>query len=597
MRCFGTFALCLLTALGLAGLALPGIERPVQKTQAPRTPNSQIVFQDVTTRAGIHFQHTNGATPEKYMPETMGSGGLFFDYNNDGWPDIFLVDGGSLKDPQTARRARSVLYRNNGDGTFTDVTDQSGIKNSGYGMGACAADYDNDGWVDLYLTNFGQNVLYHNNGNGTFTDVTQKAGVGLNSWSTSCAFADVDKDGYVDLFVVNYVDFGLENNKYCGDHIHNVRAYCHPNVYNGLPNRLYHNNGDGTFSDVTRQAGLYTTAGKGMGVVFGDYDNDGWIDLFVANDSVPNFLYRNQGNGTFKEMGFLAGAAVNGNGQPGAGMGTDMGDFENHGLLGIFVTHLDLQSNTLYRNLGRELFQDATFETGVGEPSLPFVGFGTAFFDYDNDGYPDLAVANGDVLDNASYFRDSATYPQRNLLFHNEGNGTFKEVGLASGPGFALVKVSRGLVVGDYDNDGHLDLLITNNGQTADLLRNQGGNSNNSLLVRTVGTKSNRDGIGARLRLTVGSATQIREVKAGSSYLGQNDMRAHFGLGRASRADRLEVRWPSGTVDLLENIEANQILTIQEGRGIVRRDLFVVPKERRQQTEKVSHPPAGPQPH
>ncbi len=589
MRSFRPWAVFLLatSCVGAPALVIGGKSF---KNTPPGSLQPRVLFQEVTMQAGIHFQHINGATPEKYFPETMGSGALFFDYNNDGWPDIFFVDGGSLVDAGLAHQARSRLYRNNGDGTFADVTEQSGIRNLGYGMGACAADYDNDGWVDLYITNFGRNVLYHNNGDGTFTDVTEKAGVGLRSWSTSCAFADVDNDGHVDLFVVNYVDFGLTNNKYCGDPVQNVRMYCHPNVYNGLPNVLYHNNGDGTFTDVTKKAGLYTTAGKGLGVVFGDYNNDGWMDIFVANDSVPNFLYQNQGHGTFKEVGFLAGAAVNANGRPGAGMGTDMADYDNDGLLDIFVTHLDMEANTLYHNIGQGIFEDATFQTGLGEPSLPFVGFGTALFDYDNDGYLDLAVANGNVLDNATYFRDNATYAQRKLLFHNEGNGTFKEIGLGSGPGFALRKVGRGLAVGDFDNDGNLDLLITNNGQTADLLRNDGGNRNHFLMVRTIGTKSNRDGIGARLKLTVGSTTQVREVKAGSSYLSQNDMRVHFGLGQATRADRLEVRWPSGRVDVLENLEANQFLTLQEGGGIVRREASLIGKVREESVSGRSGP-------
>ena len=568
--------------------AMTAGQEPVAQVSTPVT--QAVVFQDITQHAGIHFLHINGATPEKYMPETMGSGALFFDYNNDGWVDIYLVNGGSLVDAQLSRRARSALYRNNGDGTFTDVTAQSGIENHSYGMGACAADYDNDGWVDLYLTSFGRNILYHNNGDGTFTDVTEKAGVGLSSWSTSCAFGDIDNDGFVDLFVTNYVDFALNNNKYCGDHMHNIRAYCHPNVYNGLPNVLYRNNGDGTFTDIIRKAGLYTTAGKGMGVVFGDYNNDGWIDIYVANDSVPNFLYRNRGHGTFEEVGMWAGVAVGADGQSRAGMGTDMGDYDNDGLLDIIVTNLDMQTHNLYHNMGQGMFSDVTFESGVGEASMPFVGFGVTFFDYDNDGKLDVVVANGNVLDNAKYFRDNATYAQRKLLFHNEGKGTFKEVGLSSGPGFALEKVGRGLAVGDIDNDGYLDLLITNNGQTADLLRNDGGSRNNALLVRTIGTKSNRDGIGARLKLTVGSTSQIAEVKAGSSYLSQSDMRVHFGLGQALRVDRLELRWPSGTIDVMNNLEVNQILTVFEGKGIVRQEPFRTPKAQFGPPPKESDP-------
>lgn len=572
----------LVSALTLLFLGLYWLDTPlspaVEKVAAPPSTQNQqnrdIAFHEVTKHAWIQFQHINGATAEKYMPETMGSGGLFFDYDNDGWPDLFLVNGGSLVDGQLARRAQPALYRNNGNGTFSDASVQSGIRSKAYGMGACAADYNNDGWVDIYLTSFGQNALYRNNGDGTFRDVSREAGVALNSWSTSCAFGDIDNDGDLDLFVANYVDFSMSNNKYCGDHIRNVRAYCHPNVYNGLPSVLYRNNGNGTFADVSRKAGVYTTVGKALGVVFGDYNNDGWIDIYVANDSVPNFLYRNRGDGTFAEGGVFAGVAVNRAGLPEAGMGTDMADYDNDGLLDIFVTNLDMETNTLYRNLGQGLFEDVTSESGHGEPSLRFVGFGTAFVDYDNDGYLDVVVANGHILDNATYFRDNITYAQRNLLFRNRGAGTFAEVSSRAGPGFALEKVSRGLAAADFDNDGDVDLLITNNGQTADLLRNDGGNQHNSLLVRLVGTKSNRDAVGARLTLIVGSMTQTREVKAGSSYLGQNELRAHFGLGQAARIDRLEVRWPSGTVERFERLEANQIVTIVEGRGIVRAQPF-----------------------
>jgi hypothetical protein len=529
--------------------------------------DKSVQFVNIASQAGITFKHENGASPQKYMPETMSGGSIIIDYNNDGWPDLFFVNGGSFIDKQKATGARHGLYRNNKDGTFTDVSANSGIGVSGFGMGACSADYDNDGWPDLYVTSFGGNKLYHNNGNGTFSDVTEKAGIGAQTWSSSCAFGDIDNDGYVDLFVANYVDFGVNNNKYCtfsGD----ARVYCHPNVYNGLSDLLYKNNGNGTFSDVTKQAGIYRTTGKGLGVVFGDYDGDGWTDIYVANDSVPNFLFHNKGKGVFEEVGLLAGVAVSNDGQPLAGMGVDMGDINGDGLLDIFVTNLDRQTHSLYRNLGKGLFANVTFESGVGEATLPFVGFGALFFDYDNDTHLDIAVANGDVIDNVSMFRDSTSYEQRNLLLKNDGTGKFKDVGLSSGPGFALKKPSRSLSAADIDNDGDLDLLVGNVGQTPDLLRNDGGNKLNSVLIRTVGSKSNRDGIGARLKLTVGSKVLLREVKAGSSYLSESDLRVHFGLGQAARAERLEIRWPSGAVDTVQDIAANQILTITEGRGI-----------------------------
>ena len=529
-----------------------------------------VRFTNIAAEAKINFKHENGATPQKYMPETMAGGSIILDYNNDGWPDIFFVNGGSFADKQRAAAARHRLYRNNKDGTFTDVTAQTGIGVTGFGMGACSADYDNDGWPDVFITGLGANKLYHNNGNGTFADVTLKAGVSSQLWSASCAFGDIDNDGDVDLYVTNYVDFSVNNNKYCvysGD----TRVYCHPNVYNGVPDILYSNNGDGTFKDVSKAAGIYRPDGKGLGVVFGDYDGDGWLDIYVANDSTPNFLFHNKGKGVFEEVGLRAGVAVGIDGQALAGMGTDMGDVDGDGLLDIIVTNLDRQTHNLYRNLGKGLFADITFESGVGEATLPFVGFGALFFDYDNDKDLDLAIVNGDVIDNINLFRDSTSYEQRNLLLQNDGKGKFKDVGPASGPGFALKKPSRSLSAADIDNDGDLDLLIGNVGQTPDLLRNDGGNKSNALLIRTIGSKSNRDGIGARLNLTVGGTALIREVKAGSSYLSQSDLRVHLGMGNSSRAERLEIRWPSGQVDTFEDIEANQLLTVTEGKGITDR--------------------------
>ena len=534
-----------------------------------------VQFSNIAENAGIHFKHQNGATPEKYLPETMGSGGLFFDYNNDGWLDVFLVNGGSFVDKQVAAAARHRLYRNTGDGKFEDVTDRSGIGISGFGMGACAADYDNDGWTDLYVTAVGGNKLYHNNGDGTFTDVTQAAGVAAGMWSASCAFGDIDNDGYVDLYVTRYVDFTVEKNKLC-PMASQLRAYCHPTVYNALPDILYRNNGDGTFTDISRESGIGLVAGNGLGVVFGDYDNDGWVDIYVANDSTPNFLFHNKGKGVFEEVGFRAGVAVSASGKPLAGMGTDMGDIDGDGLLDIFVTNLAQQTHNLYRNLGKGLFDDITFKSGIGRLTLPFVGFGAAFLDYDNDGVLDLAIANGDVIDNVGLLRDQATYEQLNLLLRNDGSGRFTNVGPESGPGFALKKPSRALAVGDIDNDGDLDILITNVGQSADLLRNGGGNRSNSLLIRTIGAKSNRGGIGARLKLTVGGKVLHRDVKAGSSYLAQNDTRVHFGMGKSSRAERLEILWPSGVVDVVLDINANQIITVQEGVGAVNQQKFPI---------------------
>jgi hypothetical protein len=535
--------------------------------------NEAVQFVNVAGKNGVSYKHENGATAEKYMPETMASGALIFDYNNDGWQDLLFTNGGSFVDKRVAAAARHRLYKNTADGKFTDVTESSGIVVSGFGMGACSADYDNDGWVDLYITAVGPDKLYRNTGKNAFTDVSAAAGLGEELWSTSCAFGDIDNDGDVDLYVTRYVDFSIDNNKYC-TLFEAVRSYCHPHVYNSVPDILYRNNGNGTFNDISRESGV-TKAGNGLGVVFGDYDDDGWTDIFVANDSSPNLLYRNKGKGVFEELGFWAGVAVGADGKPLAGMGTDMGDINGDGLLDIFVTNLDGQTHSLYQNLGKGLFNNVTFLSGVGEVTLPFVGFGTAFIDYDNDTDLDLSIANGDVIDNIKRLRDSTSYEQLNLLLRNDGTGKFTNVGPASGPGFALKKPSRGLVTGDLDNDGDLDIVVSNVGATSDVLQNEGGNRNNSILVRTVGSKSNRDGIGARLRLFVGNKVLRRDVKAGSSYLGQNDLRVHFGLGDAQRADRLEIRWPGGAVETIENIQANQIIAVREGEGIISRQPFV----------------------
>ena len=557
------------SALGIAGV--------LSHILSAQQPNAAVTFSNVAVQAGINFKHENGASPQKFMPETMSAGALIFDYDSDGWPDVFLVNGGSFVDRKVAAAARHRLYRNNGNGTFTDKTPTSGIAVSDFGMGACSADYDNDGWADLYLTGVGSNKLYRNNGNATFTDVTSKTGAGgTGLWSSSCAFADIDNDGDVDLFVTNYVDFTPDNNKYCTAAA-GVRTYCHPNVFKSLPDILYRNNGDGTFSDISKEAGIYRTDGNGL-VVFGDYDNDGWTDIYVANDSVPNFLFHNKGKGVFEEVGFRAGVAVGAEGRPLAGMGTDFADINGDGQLDLFVTNLAKETHSLYRNQGKGQFANVTFESGLGQATLPFVGFGAAFLDYDNDMDLDLAIANGDIIDNVTLFNDSTTHEQRNLLMQNDGSGKFHDVGPASAPGFALKKVSRTLAVGDLDNDGDLDILIGNNGQTADLLRNDGGNRNNSILIRAVGSKTNRDGIGAVLKLTVGAKVLMRHIKAGSSYQGQNDLRVHFGLAGAPQADSLEILWPGGNTETVQAIKANQIVTVTEGRGITRQEPFSRPK-------------------
>ena len=404
--------------------------------------------------------------------------------------------------------------------------------------------------------------------------MTKIAGVGRSIFATSCAFADVDRDGYVDLFVTNYVDPRLDNNTFCGEPRTNTRTYCHPLNFQPLQSVLFHNNGDGTFTDVSVKSGIAAQRGNGLGVVIGDYDDDGWPDIFVANDSTPNFLYHNEGRGVFKEVGLGAGVAVGSDGNRRAGMGTDFGDYDGDGHLDLFVTNHELETHTLYRNLGSGLFAEVTSESGIGLETLPFVGFGTVFFDVDNDGDLDLAIANGHVLDNSGHFRPGAKDSQRKLLFRND-RGHFKEVGRLAGPGFAIEKVSRGLSAADIDNDGDLDLLVTSNGAAADLLRNDTGRENSALLVRLIGTRSNRSAIGARVRLTAGGPTQMREVKAGSSYLSQNDLRVHFGLARATEISQLEVRWPSGSTEMVRNLAINQTVTITEGKGVTGRSPLV----------------------
>jgi hypothetical protein len=531
-------------------------------------------FTDIARQAGVAFHHTNGASAEKHLVETMGSGAVFFDYDGDGWVDIFLVDSGSISDPAIDRRARHRLYHNRGNGTFEDVTERSGIQHHGYGMGACAGDYDGDGRPDLYITNYGPNTLYHNNGDGTFTDVTAAARVGDPRWSTGCAFADLDRDGKLDLWVVNYVDADRVHSPFCGNARLGVRFYCHPLNYNPLPSTVYRNDGGGVFTDVSASSGVGALRANGLGVVIADYDNDGWPDVFVANDEMPNFLFHNSGHMRFTETGLASGIAVGADGKARAGMGIDAGDYDGDGRLDLVITNLDFEMHSLHRGLERGLFGYTTMESGIGFPTLPFVGFGVAFLDFDNDTQLDIAIANGNILDNAAQLRAGATYMQRKLLFRNLGNRRFGEVGRMAGPAFFTERVSRGLAVADIDNDGDLDLLVTNNGQDAELLRNDGGQRANALLIRLRGADTNTDAIGARIRLSVGSRTQIRDVKAGSSYMSQNDLRAHFGLGTAAQADRVEVVWPSGRMESVANVAANQIVTIAEGKGIVARQPF-----------------------
>ena len=549
----------LIVALIVLPLSLPHLQTTNQSTS--------VRFTDVTQESGISFKHIS--TPEKrYIVESMSGGVALIDYNNDGYLDIYFVNSMTVDMVRAKAKSRSVLYRSNGDGTFTDVTDKAGVADIGWGMGVAVGDYNNDGFDDMYVTCVGPDHLLKNNGNGTFTDVTDKAGVNDPRWSTGASFVDYDNDGWLDLFVSNYVAFDFNNlpefgkDKTC--QFKGIAVQCGPRGLPGDGDSLFHNNGDGTFTDVTKKAGVSDPNGYyGMGVICSDFDEDGLIDIFVANDSTPNFLYKNNGDGTFKDIGFISGTALNEAGAAQGSMGVTVADYNHDGRLDLFITNFDDDYNTLYRDEGHNVFVDASYEAKVAAVSLPYVGWGTKFFDYDNDGWVDLFVANGHV------YPQIKTFNQRNFVHHNNRNGTFTEVGEQMGPPFLEKHSARGAAFGDIDNDGDVDIVVSNLGATAQLLRNDGGNSNNFVLIKTLGTKSNRDGIGARVKVVAGDLIQKDEVRSGDSYISQSDLRLHFGLENKTKIDLIEVTWPSGVVDRVTNAKVNRLLTIKEGQGVV----------------------------
>jgi len=531
-------------------------------TQAQR-----IQFRDITAEAGIHYTHNNGAFGKKYLPETMGPGCAFIDYDGDGWPDILLLNGANWPGhPGSATTLK--LYHNNHDGTFTDVTHKAGLDIPMFGLGAAVGDYDNDGHDDLFVTAVGQSHLFHNNGNGTFTDVTKAAGLwGHDEFSTSAAWVDYDRDGKLDLVVANYVQWSVKNDLFCtldGTH----KSYCTPESYKGTSVRLWHNSGNGKFEDVTQKAGMSDPTSKSLGIAVLDYNGDGWPDILITNDTQPNKLYLNRKNGTFEEDGVSAGIAFSEDGIARAGMGVDSGDYDHSGKSSIIITNFANQMLSLYHNEGNGLFVDEAPSSEVGRASLITLGFGCFFFDYDNDGWPDIFVADGHIESDVERVQKRVTYAEPPHLFRNLGRGKFQEVTASLGDVFAAPKVARGAAYADIDNDGALDLLVTTNGGRAYLFHNE-GTTGHSLRIKLQGVQSNRDGIGTVVRVTSGNGTQSKMLRSGSSYLSQSELVLTFGLGSSTKVDAIEVQWPSGQTDKLTNVNAGQTVTIQEGKGLI----------------------------
>jgi enediyne biosynthesis protein E4 len=545
-------------------LAVGGLSLIFQSTSSAQIELPPVInFSNVTQSAGIKFKHFKGNKGISINREEFGPGVCVADFDDDGWQDIYFVNGRDLYD-----RGISVvngLYHNNHDGTFSDVTEKAGVPGTGYGLGCVWGDFDNDGFPDLFVTQFGKNVLYHNKGNGTFADVTDKAAVGgleSGDFHSGATFLDYDRDGWLDLYVGSYVDLGTK--RYC--RLGDVLSSCAPSEYRGSPDALYHNNHNGTFTNVTLSAGIYQPLGKNLSVQAADYDNDGWPDLFVANDGLNAYLYHNERNGRFKEVGLTTGMAVTSRGTVMAAMCISLGDYDNDGQLDLYISDFQRSSDHLWHNDGKGFFDEVSDEVGITQATREVLSFGGGFFDYDNDGRLDIFIANGHVYPEVEQATPGTYYRQRNSLFHNELNGKFVEVGKISGNGFATPYVGRGVAFADFDNDGFVDLVVANNGDSPLLLHNSGNNGNTFLNLRLIGNKSNHDGVGARVHVVSGSLSQIREIAGGGSYLSQSDLRANFGLGRAKRAD-VEISWPSGQKQTFRDIEANHFYLIEEGRN------------------------------
>jgi enediyne biosynthesis protein E4 len=569
-------------SLTVALFALFGQSMSVgQALSAPR-PESQLPqLVDITDSSGIKFEHLS-SSDKKYIVESMAGGVALIDYDRDGLPDIYFTNAPTVDMALAGQKTRSALYHNNGDGTFTDVTDKAGVGYPCFAMGAVVGDYNNDGWPDLLVTCLGGVVLYRNNGDGTFTDVTKPAGLNDAQFATGAAFGDYDGDGWADLFVSHYVDFHLDDlpkfgsSKTC--QYHGLAVQCGPRGLKGAGDLLFHNNGDGTFTDVSKAAGVDDPHGYyGLGAVWSDFNDDGRLDLFVANDSTPNFLYRNDGKGHFTEVGFLAGTAVSQDGSEQAGMGIALGDYLHTGRLSIFVTHFSEEYAALFRNDGGMSFTDVSFQAGVATPTIPYVGWGTAFFDFDNDGWPDLFMVNGHVYPQVDTLDVGARYREPKLLFLNRHDGTFRNISELVGPAIQIPQVSRGAAFGDLFNDGRIDIVVENlDGKPMILrneeLRNGGGNHNHWIGFELAGTKSNRLALNARIKAIAGDLVQVDEVRSGGSYLSQNDLRIHFGLGSHDRVDRVDILWPSGKTETLNNLAADRFYAVKEGEGVVPRE-------------------------
>jgi enediyne biosynthesis protein E4 len=536
----------------------------------PARPSGPIEFVDVSAQAGIHFKHNSGAFGKKYLPETMGSGVCFVDYDNDGWQDIFFVNSMDWPEHKSGK-SYPALYHNNHDGTFTDVTRQAGLAIETYGLGCAVGDYDNDGYDDLYVTTVGSNHLFHNLGNGKFADVTAKAGLASPGFSASAVWFDYDNDGNLDLFVTHYIEWSTEKDQYCTLDNKN-KSYCTPQTYKGESSHLYHNKGNGVFEDVTKRAGLADPTSKALGVALLDYDNDGWMDLFVTNDTEPNKLYRNNHNGTFTDVAATVGVAFSDSGRVRAGMGTDAADYDGSGFPSLLIGNFTNESTSLYRNDGSGLFIDESMRSGIGQMTVQSLTFGCFFMDYDLDGRLDIVAANGHVSDDIAVVQPTLRYAQPAGIYRNIGNRKFENVSGKLGVAIQKPVVGRGLVYADFDNDGDLDMIITANNGPARLLRNDNANQNDMLRIKLIGTRSNRDAIGTKVTLTARTGAPLtRMVKGGSSYLSQSELPLTFGLGRPGSTGvvRLQITWPSGRKDAISDVKPNQFLTIQEGRGII----------------------------